>query len=45
MSEIEEEINHLPQEKKKAYTGEDEELSNIVIQETVNFSNSPVKKE
>ena len=43
MSEIEEEINRLPQEKKKAYSGEDEELSNLVIQETVRFSDGVVQ--
>lgn len=38
MSEIEEEISRLPQDKKKAYSGEDEQLSDVVIRETVEFS-------
>lgn len=45
MSEIEEEISRLPHEKKKAYTGEDEELSDLVIRETVKFSEGGVQFE
>jgi MerR family transcriptional regulator/heat shock protein HspR len=38
MSEVEAEISQLPQDKKKAYAGEDEELSDHFIQEAVKFS-------
>lgn len=40
MAMIEREIEELPQDKKKAYSGEDEELSLAVIKETENFTGS-----
>ncbi|MBD3419017.1 MAG: MerR family transcriptional regulator [Chitinivibrionales bacterium] len=40
MEEIEEEINLLPLEKKKAYTGEDESFSEEMFKASVEFDNN-----
>ncbi|MBD3393446.1 MAG: MerR family transcriptional regulator [Chitinivibrionales bacterium] len=43
MEEVGEEIKRLPTKEKQAYAGEDDELSEVVIRETVEFSENKTK--